>query len=730
MSTIESTLPPGETLRPPSRWQTIQRTLRSWLTTWEIYPILLASGFLHFYQPGITEFDQDQSALFGLARNAVLHGLLPATSNTASIQIVNPPFAIYLLMIPAAISANPLGGAILVASLNVLSALLTYVFVRRYFGRVAGTIAAFLFGTAAVPLGYSRFIWQPNMMAPFIVLFFFALFWGVVEHRKGWLFPALLLLGILTQMHEMMALLAAPLLLAVVFAPQTIRWRDLALGLLSLLVIFSTYLAYLVVTHFHDITVLLSTSKQPAYFDPLAFTYYRDFFSPYNTLSVPSDPHTLIYHLLPVLVWLRRFMLLLVVAGFVVALIKILLGFRLFAGMHTGSEKTKTGETNEVAAQNGSPRSLIARWWSAVLPSPLACGLILLLVWQAVFLLVLSRHSRSVPLVFHYLLAVMPGPFIMVGIFVGSLAGWLHTQRQWWRHVRFVLYLFMSLILIAQFAGSTAWLLDQVNQQNQVVANHHSLSSLQRAMGTADLLARQQHLSHVYVTSDMYTQTALQYLAAQMQTPTTVFDESRCLILPNSADGPAVLLVGPGDALTPALLARYGSMIEQPSQNVAPFHLYIVQSVLSSSTFGTGQTFTHELQALDGRLQHINIAQGAFLTAAWSLLKNEPAAYGTSYVYSFSVVLGEASRQGQLAKTIQSQCSLSSLRAGDELVVAFPINVNAAVPPSVNIAAQFHIQQPVTLAMGPFHLETFTTQWVQHAALRTASGRLSVTLKS
>lgn len=722
MSTIETTPPPDETLRRPSLRQTIQRTLRSWLTTWEIYPILLAASFLHFYQLGITEFDQDQSALFGLARNAVLHGLLPATSNTASIQIVNPPISIFLLMIPAAISANPLGGAILVASLNVLAALLTYVFVRRYFGRVAGTMAALLFGTASAPLGYSRFIWQPNMMAPFIVLFFFALFWGVVEHRKGWLFPALLLLGILAQMHEMMALLAVPLLLAVVFAPQTIRWRDLALGLLSLLVVFSTYLAYLFATHLHDVIVLLSTSKQPTYFDPLAFTYYRDFFSPYNTLSVPSDPHTLIFRLLPVLLWLRRFMLLLVIAGFVTALVKILLGFRFFGGSHAGHEHTEESKTKEAAEKN-SPWSRIGRWWRAVLPSPLACGLILLLVWQAIFLLVLSRHSRSVPLVFHYLLAVMPGPFILVGIFTGSLAGWLYEQRQLWRHVRFALYLFMGLILIAQFAGSTAGLLDQVNQQDQVIANHHSLSSLQRAMGTADLLARQQHLSHVYVSSNMYTQTALQYLAAQMQTPTTVFDESRCLVLPNSSDGPAVLLVGPGDALTPALLAPYGSVVEQPNQDVAPFHLYIVQSAPSPSTFGTDQTFTHELSSLDGRLQRIDVSHSIFLTAAWTLLKNEPAVYGTGYVYGFSVALTNA-------QTIQSQCSLTALRAGDELVVAFPVNGDAAIPSSVDVTAQFHIQQPVILTMGPFRLETFTTQWVQHAALRTASGGLSVTLNS
>jgi hypothetical protein len=732
MSTIETKSPPVETLPRASRWQTIQHTLLGWLMTWDIYPILLVSSFLHFYQISITEFDNDQATLFGMARNAVLHGLLPATSNLGSLNTAHLPFAIFLFMIPAAISGNPLGGAILVATLNILADLLTYVFVRRYFGRVAGIIAALLFATAAAPLGYSRFIWQPTMLAPFTVLFFFALFKGVVERRNGWLFPALLLLGILAQLHEIMALLALPLLLAVLFAPETIRWRDLVSGLLALLVLFSTYIAWLIATHFHDVTVLLSASKSPSYFDPLVFTYYRDFFSPYNALAIPSDPHTLVFKLLPALLWLRRFMLILVIGGFVVALVRILTSFRWFARMLTG-KSVATGEMREKqepATRKAPFLSGIWQWWRSILPSPQACGLILLLVWQVVFLLALARHSRSAPIVFHYLLAVIPGPFMLVGVFIGSLADWLRSQAQWWRQTRFALYLFMSLLLVAQFAGSTAGLLDQVSQQYQVVGNHHSLSSLQRAFNAADLLAQKQRLSHVYVSSDFYTRTALQYLAGQMQTPTTVFDESRCIVLPSPADGPAALLVGPNDALTPALFVHYSSVAEQPGQNIAPFHLYIVRPAQSSFAFGADQTFAHELHSIDGQLQGIHVGSSVYLTAWWSFLKSEPAAYHTSYSYTFSASLSGSTGQGQPANVVQSQCTLTSIRAGDELVVAFPISANATIPALVSVAAQFHVEQPSPLSLGPLQLETFAAGWVNHYALHTTHGQPNVTLQS
>src|SRR5215831_21054649 len=208
------------------------------VNTWEIYLILLVAGFLRFYQVNTSEFDDDQAILFRMAHDAISHGLLPITSNTASISIAHPPGVIYLFMLPAALSANPLSGIVFVGFINLIAVLLTYLFTRRYLGRLAGTLAALLYAVALIPLDYSRFIWQPNLMPPFVILFIFTLFWGVVERRQGWLFPALLLLGILYQMHETALLLFVPLLVAALLAPGTMRWRDLAFAFFLLLIIF------------------------------------------------------------------------------------------------------------------------------------------------------------------------------------------------------------------------------------------------------------------------------------------------------------------------------------------------------------------------------------------------------------------------------------------------------------------------------------------------------------
>src|SRR5947209_10578344 len=285
--------------------------------TWEVSLLLLVAGFLRFYQITTTELDDDQARLYRLAYDALHHGLLPTTSNAASIGIAHPPGVIYLLMLVATLSANPLWGAVVVGIATTAAALLTDVFTRRYYGRFAGVVAALLYATAALPLKYARFLWQPNLMPPFVVLFIFALFLGVFERRKGWLFPALFFLGVLYQMHPITVLLVVPLLTAVVLAPGTVRWRDLALGLAFLLGVFFPYLLWQAFTGFADVHTVFVLAKQHAHIDRQAISFYWLFLRPYEKL--PTDMRSVVRMLAPMLSWLSVCMPLLTLSGFVTA---------------------------------------------------------------------------------------------------------------------------------------------------------------------------------------------------------------------------------------------------------------------------------------------------------------------------------------------------------------------------------------------------------------------------
>jgi len=697
--------------------------------TWEIYLILLVAGFLRFYQIDTSEFDDDQAILFRMAHDAVYHGLLPITSNTASISIAHPPGVIYLFMLPAALSANPLWAVVFVGICNMIAVLLTYLFTHRYYGRLAGAITAFLYATALKPLTYGRFIWQPNLMPPFVVFFIFALFWGVVERRKGWLVPALLLLGILYQMHETAILLLVPLLVAVVLAPGTMRWRDLAFAFVLLLIIYSPYLLWEFSTKFADLLTLYTLEKHGRlYLEGIGF--YLFFISSYGT--PPANIHSVVRMLAPLLSWLGVVMPLLAAGGFVTAGV-------LSIRNRVRTTLAVTYPPDRVPCL-GDRYPQGAGWWSRMLvflhcewtsfrSTPYRCGLFLLLVWQIIPLTLLLLHK--IGLTWHYFLILMPGPFIFMDLFVSTMIGWLRNHGQRWNILRYSTYVLISLLIVAQIVNCTASIVDTASgnfsdRDFPPYPYHNDLHSLQHALSEADQLAQQRHLSRVYITTDAATQTALRYLAEQMQTPTTLFDATNCLVLPKLATGPAVLLVGPYDGLTNALLSRFASatLIDQPMRlGGPPFRLYLVTPI--AGQLSSRGSFVQNLQMLDGRVQHLTFDKSPWLVTRWSFMRSEQPRFRTTYNYALTML-----PNGNSEQSIQSLCTFTSMREDDQLLVAFALPSDTSVPASVTIEAQSFLTIPNNPVYGPIHAETNNSLNMGRVRLPTVDGGESITVPS
>jgi 4-amino-4-deoxy-L-arabinose transferase-like glycosyltransferase len=96
---------------------------------------------------------------------------------------------------------NPVGPAIMIALLSVLTTYLMYRFGKEFFGTFAGLSAAALYAIAPVVIVYSRSSWNPNPMPFFTLLLLYLLYKGVVQ-RKKWLFGIVgILYGITLQLH-------------------------------------------------------------------------------------------------------------------------------------------------------------------------------------------------------------------------------------------------------------------------------------------------------------------------------------------------------------------------------------------------------------------------------------------------------------------------------------------------------------------------------------------------
>ena len=365
--------------------------------------------------------------------------------------------------------------------------------------------------------------------------------------------------------------------------------------------------------------------------------------------------------------------------------------------------------------------------------NPYKRGLMLLLSWQLVPLLILLRHS--VDLHAQYFLLFLPGPYILIGLFIAKLGEGFSSFRRslsvlsW---LRYVLYLAVALIMIAQFVGSVAGVLDQADgnysdRSFQPYPYHNDLSSLQHALADADQLAQQRHLGRVYVTIDAATQTALGFLTEQMHTPTTLFDASKCLVLPGPAEGTAVLLVGPYDAMTNNLLSQFANatLVEQSSRLAgAPFKLYIVSptaSPVSSASSGANQPqFGNDLQLLSVQARQLAAGNAPSLITRWSLRRSAAPALRTSYSYVINAI--------PAGNATYSICSLSALQAGDQVLAALSLSQGSVTPASLTVSVQSFTTTPYNPYVGPVHLETYISNISAYSTLLTPDGKKSVSV--
>lgn len=700
--------------RPASHARGAYR-IAGWLQAWEVYPLLLLTTALRLYELTWTEFDADQAALARLPRMALAHGLLPGTGAFASIGLANPPGYVYVFLPIAAVTANPLVDACFTALLNILAVLLTYVFVRRYYGRLAGICSALLFAAAYQPVQSSRFLWQPNLLPFFTLLFIITLFRGVVERRPGWLAAALPLWSLLLQLHLLTLYLAVPLLLALVLASQTVRWRDVALGVALSCLLFLTYLVWEAGVHFADLAILLDTWRQPAHLDTQALRFYLEL------VGTPplATPQSALALLNPLLRWERQGQVALLLGGLLLALLGVI-----------WRQVSVMDETCFPAPVLPSTSARPQWWgrWRAVVCSPQRAGLLLLLVWQIAPVLLMTHHA--VDLQFHYLLFLLPGPFILIGLLISqlvTLAGQLPASRR--KLARLAPLALAVMLTLVQLCSTGAWVLDSSGGRTPHGVRFNTLQDLQGALNEADDLARARHVHHVYIDADVYTYDAFTYLAAQMQTPRTVFNGSHCLLLPSSVQGPALLLLGPADTLDEALLTHFTSAVlvaKPPRLGGTPFHLYLVPPLVATAG---GTAFVGTLGANQGQLASFTWSDPAqpglsplrLLTTLWTSLRAWPAVDGTAYTYHFVAhpIGGAVSSTGE--------CGFTTLAPGEELLVPFALSTSVpSQPVALAVGGSFSRHYPYEQNYGPFHLLSVRQQVSGPQMFRATTGGDSI----
>jgi len=176
--------------------------------------ILLVGAFLRMYR--ISEYmsflgDEGRDAIVVRRLIVDFDPILVGPGTSIGNMYLGPLY--YYMMAPALALAglNPVGPAIMIAVLGVITIFMVWYAAREWFGKEAAIISASLYAVSKTVVIYSHSSWNPNIMPFFALLAIYAT-WKVWSHRNfNWLIVAGVAFAFMMQSHYL-ALLLAPTL--------------------------------------------------------------------------------------------------------------------------------------------------------------------------------------------------------------------------------------------------------------------------------------------------------------------------------------------------------------------------------------------------------------------------------------------------------------------------------------------------------------------------------------
>ncbi len=195
---------------------------------WILVAILVVSAFLRFYK-----IDQYMTFLGDEGRDVIIvrrfltefHPPLIGAGTSVGNMYLGPLY--YYMMAPALLLANfsPVGPAIQIAILGVITVLFVWFIGRIWFGRNAGLVAAGLYAISPTVIVFSRSSWNPNIMPFFALLSIWAIWKVWKEHKFKWLIVLGISFAFVMQSHYL-GLLIAPTLFVFWILTLNNVWKD------------------------------------------------------------------------------------------------------------------------------------------------------------------------------------------------------------------------------------------------------------------------------------------------------------------------------------------------------------------------------------------------------------------------------------------------------------------------------------------------------------------------
>lgn len=345
--------------------------------------VLLLAAVLRMGWPGLTEFKGDEARLVALALEMAQFETFPLRGISSSVGLPNFPTSVWIYALPLMAWRHVMAPLLFTGLANVLAVAGTWWLVRRLWGPRAALAAALLFAVSPWAVVHSRKIWAQNLLPPLVVGWAISAFLTFVEERPRFVALHVLLLALAVQVHPAALSLLAPSALFLVLFRRHVRWKPLLAGAAVALFTVAPFAIYL-----SERAEIVGTIGEMATGGGVSFSLLPWRYA--LLLSTGSDIHSLAgpqqfrsyLQRLPPMWPVYSLWLALMATGVLLVLRQVIRGARATSGAH----------------RTQRPAAIILLTWLAAPP----------------LFFMLAPFDMAL----HYLLPILPAPFILAGIAV------------------------------------------------------------------------------------------------------------------------------------------------------------------------------------------------------------------------------------------------------------------------------------------------------------------------
>ncbi len=220
------------TLIPKLLMGRLKRCLQKhWLETVLLLVILAVGAFLRLYRiSDYMTFLGDEGRDVLVVRRLLVEGDLIFVGPGTSVGNMYLGPLYYYMMAPALWLANfsPVGPAVEIAILGLITIFFIWFISRRWFGKTAGVIASLFYAISPVVIYHSRSSWNPNIMPFFTLLVVYSL-WKVWDEKKwNWTIIAGISFAFVIQSHYL-GLILLPFMFIFFILSLVRDWKEKSL---------------------------------------------------------------------------------------------------------------------------------------------------------------------------------------------------------------------------------------------------------------------------------------------------------------------------------------------------------------------------------------------------------------------------------------------------------------------------------------------------------------------